>query len=297
MTFAEKVYDAVRRIPKGRVATYGQIAEIIGCPGGSRAVGNALHVNPFAPVVPCHRVVAADGSLAAHFGGGGPAVQYERLAPEGVLFLQGGIGLPRVDLARCGIVIETHPLEPFLPSNGRILFLGSFPPPQSRWSMEFFYPNWINDFWRIQGLIHFGNARFFEKSDAKCFDRARIIGFCKEQGLAFFDTAAKVCRWKGNASDEFLEILEPADIPAMLAQMPDCHTIVTTGGKSAQELAGILALSSIPSVGSFADWNGVRIWRMPSTSRAYPMSLQDKAARYARLFCTDAGDSRLCNNK
>lgn len=105
MTFAERVYDAVKRIPEGRVATYGQIAGMIGCPGGSRAVGNALHVNPFAPIVPCHRVVAADGSLAARFGGGGPAVQFARLSREGVVFLplRDGEEYPRVDLSRCGI--------------------------------------------------------------------------------------------------------------------------------------------------------------------------------------------------
>lgn len=61
------------------------------------------------------------------------------------------------------MTIEVHPLTPFLPANGKILFLGSFPPPQAKWSMEFFYPNWINDFWRIQGLIHFGDKGYFEE--------------------------------------------------------------------------------------------------------------------------------------
>ena len=392
MTFAQKVYDAVRRIPKGRVATYGQIAEIIGCPGGSRAVGNALHVNPFAPIVPCHRVVAADGSLASNFAFGGPAGQYERLTAEGItfrncnpprtfetpsllrempealapfsqkpssasgdarstgeisdkstsentgeiLFRKGSSQtFPKVDLAKCGIVIERHPLEPFLPKNGRILFLGSFPPPKARWSMEFFYPNWINDFWRIQGLIHFGDAHRFEAKGEKRFDHSAIIDFCRREGLAFFDTASKVCRWKGNASDEFLEILEAADIPGMLAQMPDCKAIVTTGGKAAEELLSILqqidgrnagALSepgirgigatatasiipsvndtvtcagvpsAVPTVGSYVDitipYNNashvsertIRWWRMPSTSRAYPLPLQAKSEHYAKLF-------------
>ena len=109
--FAEKVYATVKRIPKGRVATYGQIAEIIGQPGGARAVGNALHRNPYAPVVPCHRVVAADGSLAENFGCGGAEVQYERLKAEGVAFIgSSGSSGSRVDLAKCGIVIERHPL-------------------------------------------------------------------------------------------------------------------------------------------------------------------------------------------
>ena len=53
------------------------------------------------------------------------------------------------------IPIEKHPLAPFLPEGARILMLGSFPPKHERWSMEFFYPNWINDMWRIFGLIFF----------------------------------------------------------------------------------------------------------------------------------------------
>lgn len=279
MTFAEKVYGAVSRIPAGRVATYGQIAEMIGCPGGCRAVGQALHVNPFAPVVPCHRVVAADGSLSTNFGAGGPSVQFERLKAEGVTFLDS----LHVDMSVCGIVMESHPLEPFLPTNAQILFLGSFPPPKVRWSMDFFYPNWINDFWRIQGLIHYADAHYFEM-DGKHFDRERIIEFCNSKGLAFYDTASKVCRLKGNASDEFLAVLAPSDVYGMLSKLPDCHAIVTTGGKSSEELAGILSTTVIPKVGSFVDLPEFRWWRMPSTSRAYPMSLKDKAAQYSKLF-------------
>ena len=81
------------------------------------------------------------------------------------------------------MTIEEHPLEPFLPEKAKILFLGSFPPPKARWSMEFFYPNWINDFWRIQGLIHFADKHYFEatthsteeKSPMKRFDKEKII--------------------------------------------------------------------------------------------------------------------------
>ena len=299
--FATKVYDAVGRIPKGRVATYGQVAELVGCPGGARAVGNALHANPFAPVVPCHRVVSASGAISPRFGSGGPAVQRSRLFEEGVCFLDEN----HVDMSKCGILIEKHPLEPFLPVNGRVLFLGSFPPPKARWSMDFFYPNWINDFWRIQGLIHFGDARHFECGEnAKHFDRERIVQFCLSEGLAFFDTASKVCRLKGNASDEYLEILEPSDVPGMLSCMPECRTVVTTGGKSAEELLSIIRPVAIPMTGGVeelavpptggfvdlrltlptAETRLVRWWRMPSSSRAYPMLLQTKASIYERLF-------------
>ena len=190
-------------------------------------------------------------------------------------------------------VLESHPLKPFLPADGRILFLGSFPPPRSRWSMEFFYPNFINDFWRIQGLLHFNDPSHFEISGEKRFDCGKIVSFCQEKGLAFYDTASVVCRLKGNASDEFLEIVEPADIASLLEAMPDCTTIVTTGGKSAQELLEIFnssgaSLRKIPAVGDSLEAEAfgrhLRLWRMPSTSRAFPMKLQDKAAYYSRLF-------------
>lgn len=278
--FSSKVYAAVVRIPRGRVATYGQIAEIIGCSGGSRAVGNALHKNPYAPNVPCHRVVNADGRLAEHFGDGGAMVQKERLEAEGV---EVGKDLLVVDLNKYGIIVESHPLEPFLPENGKVLFLGSFPPPKARWSMEFFYPNWINDFWRIQGLIHFSDSKYFEIPNEKRFDREKIITFCKEKGFAFFDTAKKVCRLKGNASDEFLEILEPSDVMGMLKAMPECHTVVTTGGKSSEELQKILSTDTIPKVGESITINNLTWFRMPSTSRAYPMSLAKKAETYKKL--------------
>ena len=54
--------------------------------------------------------------------------------------------------------IERHPLEPFLPANARLLMLGSFPPQKKRWSMEFYYPNWNNDMWRIVGLLFFNTT-------------------------------------------------------------------------------------------------------------------------------------------
>ena len=66
-SFQQLVYDETRKIPRGTVITYGELARRIGC-RSARAVGQALRVNPFAPDVPCHRVVASDGSLAGFFG-------------------------------------------------------------------------------------------------------------------------------------------------------------------------------------------------------------------------------------
>lgn len=191
------------------------------------------------------------------------------------------------------MTIEEHPLQPFLPANGKVLFLGSFPPPKARWSMEWFYPNWINDFWRIQGLLHFNDKSHFEVKGDKRFDKERIVSFCEKNGMAFFDTARKVCRLKDNASDNFLEILEPTDVFALLEQMPSCSVVVTTGGKASEEICGYFSSQGvkvdIPKVGESVSinskrWNGTW-WRMPSSSRAYPMKLEKKAEYYKRLFC------------
>ena len=190
------------------------------------------------------------------------------------------------------MTVESHPLEPFLPAGATVLFLGSFPPPRARWSMDFFYPNFNNDFWRVMGLVHFGDAQHFVASAGRRFNYEAVVEFCRTAGLAFFDTASKVRRLKDNASDAFLEILEPTDVGALLARIPDCHTLVTTGGKASEAIPSLLSASEgpppVPSPGSFTDLNAfgreLRWWRMPSTSRAYPLPLAAKASAYAQLW-------------
>ena len=183
--------------------------------------------------------------------------------------------------------IERHPLRPFLPPNAQLLMLGSFPPPKERWCMEFFYPNPQNDMWRIMGQIFFGDKTYFEVQ--KVFNCDEIVSFCEAKGIAIFDTAQAVIRLQGNAADEHLEIVEQTDIAALLQQIPLCHDICCTGGKAAQTLAEALHCV-LPKVGesvetSFAG-RTIRFWRMPSSSRAYPLSLDMKAAAYRRMFET-----------
>ena len=84
MSFFENVYEAVQLIPRGKVATYGQIARMIGAPRSSRAVGYALHANPRPGIIPCHRVVNREGRLAPAFAFGGPEIQAQLLESEGV---------------------------------------------------------------------------------------------------------------------------------------------------------------------------------------------------------------------
>lgn len=97
----KRIYEAVKKIPKGKVATYGQVAELAGNRKMSRAVGNALHKNPEPGVIPCHRVVNSKGELAGEFAFGGSGVQARLLLEEGVETVDG-----RVDLEKYGIVID-----------------------------------------------------------------------------------------------------------------------------------------------------------------------------------------------
>ena len=184
--------------------------------------------------------------------------------------------------------IEHHPLQPFLPKNARLLMLGSFPPPKERWCMDFFYPNPQNDMWRIMGQIFFGDKQHFCTPD-KRFKHEEIVAFCQSQCIAIFDTAQAIRRLKGNASDEHLEIVEPTNIASLLQRLPLCYDICCTGGKAAETLADTLHVMT-PKVGEYVETTfsdrQIRFWRMPSSSRAYPLSLDKKAASYARMFQT-----------
>ncbi|MDE7164858.1 MAG: MGMT family protein [Clostridiales bacterium] len=91
--FAADVYKAVSEIPKGKVATYAQVALMSAHRGAARAVGNALHVNPFFGSVPCHRVVNASGRLAPDFAFGGARQQQRMLEDEGVVVKDGKVDL------------------------------------------------------------------------------------------------------------------------------------------------------------------------------------------------------------
>lgn len=185
------------------------------------------------------------------------------------------------------MITERHPFEPFLPQGAKVLMLGSFPPQRKRWCMEFYYPNWLNDFWRICGLIFYGDREHFVVPGEKRFDIQKIKSFCREKGIALYDTAIEVRRLKDNASDKFLEVVTPTDIPALMVQIPECRAVVTTGQKATDVLVGAFGCDE-PRVGGFAPASIAArtydFWRMPSTSRAYPLSLERKAEAYRRLF-------------
>ena len=173
------------------------------------------------------------------------------------------------------IEIEKHPLEPFLPPKAKLLMLGSFPPQRKRWSMDFYYPNLNNDMWRIVGLLFFGDKEHFLNESRKAFCREQIVDFLNEKGIALFDTASSIRRLQDNASDKFLEVVQPTDIAALLRQLPECRAIVTTGQK---------ATDTLREQEFVFEGRAMRLYRMPSSSRAYPLALDKKAAAYRIMY-------------
>ena len=153
--------------------------------------------------------------------------------------------------------------------------------------MPFFYPNWNNDFWRVMGILFFEDKDHFTVPGAKRFDQQKVEAFCREPGIALYDTACQVQRLQGNASDKFLEVVSPTDIPSLLSRIPDCHTLVSTGQKATDVIVETFACPEPPMGGMIELRIGSRdisFWRMPSTSRAYPLALDKKAAAYRKLF-------------
>ena len=202
------------------------------------------------------------------------------------------ITLNQENIARSKDGVEYHPLIPFLPENARVLFLGSFPPQRKRWCMDFYYPNFINDHWRIEGQVFFDDKNHFVDVENKRFFLDEIVLFCKERGLAFFDTSTAIRRLQDNASDKFLEVVEPTDIRALLSQLPHCRAIVTTGEKATDTICASMNIPLPPKVNTSvtipdtynADGEQLQLYRLPSSSRAYPLSFDKKVDAYRRMF-------------
>ena len=197
------------------------------------------------------------------------------------------------NVARSKDGVEYHPLRPFLPENAKVLFLGSFPPQRKRWCMDFYYPNFINDHWRIEGQLFFGDKNHFVDTAAKRFKLDEIVAFCQERGLAFFDTSTAIRRLQDNASDKFLEVLEPTDIRALIQRLPHLRAIVTTGEKATETICASLNIPVVPKVNTSVaipeteapslqrEGRGrILLYRLPSSSRAYPLSFDKKVEAY-----------------
>jgi hypoxanthine-DNA glycosylase len=192
--------------------------------------------------------------------------------------------------------IESHPLQPFIPEGARLLMLGSFPPARHRWSMDFFYPNFQNDMWRIFGLVFFGDKDHFVDNEARTFRREEIIKLLKREGIALYDTATKVIRTQNTASDKDLEVVTPTDLDSLLKRMPMLEGVVTTGQKATDLFTEHFKIAQ-PKVGESVTFElkgkELRLWRMPSSSRAYPMKVDRKAEIYERVLLKTNREARI----
>lgn len=154
--------------------------------------------------------------------------------------------------------------------------------------MDFFYPNRQNDMWKIWAYIATGNKDAFMLPDGKTFDKEKIVDFCRSIGLALTDTGEEIIRGKGNASDAHLKVVKARDFGKLLEKIPLCHDIILTGEKAVETLGATVGFRKI-DVGGYLEtdfFNGrhMRIWRMPSSSRAFPRSIEWKAGYYRRVY-------------
>ena len=186
-------------------------------------------------------------------------------------------------------VIETLPYPPVLPPHATVMLMGTFPPPPDKRAMAFHYPNFQNDMWHVYGIVFFNDPAHFIAASGKAFDAEKIKAFLWERGIASCPTVFKAVRMHGNASDEFLHVVESVDLPVVLAQMPQVSRIGTTGGKATEILIGKLPQKTkLPKTGETVPYpcgeRSLQLTRLPSTSRAYPLALAKKAEAYRAFF-------------
>ena len=140
--------------------------------------------------------------------------------------------------------------------------------------------------------MFFGDRNHFVCEGEKRFKLDEIVRHCEEKGIAFFDTSTAVRRLKDNASDKFLEVVEPTDIAALISQLPHLRAIVTTGEKATQTICATLGIPEVPKVNTSialpqrGSGEGALLWRLPSSSRAYPLSFEKKVESYRKMFDT-----------
>ncbi|WP_315361731.1 uracil-DNA glycosylase family protein [Prevotella histicola] len=185
--------------------------------------------------------------------------------------------------------IETHPFEPWLPSNAKLLLLGTFPPAPKRWCMEWYYPNYTNDMWRIFGYVFFEDKKYFVDEANKTYKLDLLRTFLKDKGIAIFDTALRIRRTTGTASDKDLEIVEPADLDHMLRVLPQCKAVLAAGQLATKVFTDHYQIDARKmKMGDYKEFTfegrTIRLYREPSSSRAYPMKVEKKAEYYKQML-------------
>ncbi|QLB19019.1 DNA glycosylase [Mannheimia granulomatis] len=187
-------------------------------------------------------------------------------------------------------LLEHHPFEPILPKKATVAMIGTFPPTSEKRCMEFHYPNFQNDMWRIMGAVFYDDPNYFRVNDEKRFDPIRIEAFLREKGIALCSSAKTAIRLKGNASDKDLKIIEPIDMDELLISLPKVRWLFTTGGLAADTLLNLLSEKvKTPKTNEWIEYSysterELFLYRLPSTSRAYPLSLAKKTEAYRQFF-------------
>ncbi|MCH5226744.1 MAG: uracil-DNA glycosylase family protein [Muribaculaceae bacterium] len=160
--------------------------------------------------------------------------------------------------------------------------------------MDFFYPNFYNDMWRIFGMIFYNDREKFFNKEKKRIDKEGIQDMLRLHHIGIGETVKEAIRTQDNAYDKYLEVVKPVNLPELLKKIPECYDVVTTGEKAASVIAS-LTTTTVPKVGEFVNCEcrldedtvrKFRHWRMPSTSRAYPMKTEIKAEYYKRMMQT-----------
>ena len=169
--------------------------------------------------------------------------------------------------------------------------MGSFPPAAEKRAMEFHYPNFQNDMWRVYGLVFFGDAMHFQCVGEKAFDAEKIKAFLTERGIGSCPGVRRAIRTHGNASDAYLKVVETVELPEILEKIPQCRRICTTGGKATEILLALLEtevkakdFKTGTTITARCGDRDLLVTRLPSTSRAYPMKLEKKAEAYRKFF-------------
>ncbi|KMK52370.1 DNA glycosylase [[Actinobacillus] muris] len=187
-------------------------------------------------------------------------------------------------------LIEKHPFPAILPPQATVMMMGTFPPTLEKRCMDFHYPNFQNDMWRIYGAVFFDDTAHFQVDGEKRFDPIKIEAFLRERGIGLCSTAQTAIREKGNASDKFLKIVEPVDLTAVLTKLPACRWLFTTGEKATETLLDLLPEKlKMPKTNQYIAFpyladRPLFLYRLPSTSRAYPLSLAKKVEAYRKFF-------------
>lgn len=156
--------------------------------------------------------------------------------------------------------------------------------------MDWYYPNFMNDMWRIVGICFFDDKDHFLKPGEKTWRLEELKAFLADKGIAIFDTCLRIRRTTGTASDKDLEVVERADLDGMLRALPECRAVLAAGQLATKIFTGHFEIRDARNMkmGTYAEFpfegRTLRLYREPSSSRAYPMAVEKKAEYYKRMF-------------